>query len=483
MKNWLEVRYLASPQKIALYQAGTAFTYADLYDSVSKVAGALAERGIQKGHRVGLYAPNNFDTVCVIYALMGLGAILVPINRRLNLEEARWQIETARCQAVIVGDADTEFFASLTEPAFYPSSTLLNGPAIPLQPCQLEDDALIIYTSGTSGQPKGAILTLANLFYSATASAYRIGISLNDRWLCVLPLYHIGGINILVRSFLYGTSVDLYERFEIDTIDQALRDDPITLISLVPTMLYRLLKEGRPDDWNPHLRLILLGGAKASPELIELCQQRALPIATTYGLSEAASQVATSLPGDALNKVGTAGRPLLFSSIEIMDENGNVLDSGQVGEIVVSGLTVMRAYDQAAEATAKTLRDGKLHTGDIGYLDGEGDLFVLERRSDLIISGGENIYPSEIETCLLNLEAIEAAAVIGLPDPEWGQRVAAVLVLKAGHTITTAQLDTYCRQHLAAYKIPRHYRFVPALPLTASGKIKRQSLPALFEGE
>jgi O-succinylbenzoic acid--CoA ligase len=356
------------------------------------------------------------------------------------------------------------------------------------QPTPLHDDSAahslnrpfaIVHTSGTSGQPKGAVLSYNNVFSSAMSSAYRIGHLPDDRWLCVLPLYHVGGLSILIRACLYGITVYLQERFDTTRVNQALCDEAITLVSLVPTMLYRLLDEGTPENWQS-LRLALIGGAATTPALMQRCIDAGVPIATTYGLSEAASQVATTLPGDAAAKPGTVGKPLMFTQVRVVDEHDDDMPPGEYGEVIVQGATVMQGYYGNPEATRETLRGGWLRTGDIGYLDDDGDLFLVQRRSDLIVTGGENVYPAEVEEALRQHPAIKDAAVIGVDDPEWGQRVAAAIVLHETDTLTADEVQSHSREHLAGYKIPRQIVFVDALPQTASGKIKRSAVRELF---
>jgi O-succinylbenzoic acid--CoA ligase len=262
----------------------------------------------------------------------------------------------------------------------------------------------------------------------------------------------------------------LLDRFEPDALLDALERHSITLVSLVPTMLYRLLELNR--SFPSSLRLILLGGAAASPALVERRVERRIPLATTYGLTEAASQVATMLPDEVRKKPGSVGKPLLFTSVRITNEHGNNVPVGEYGEVVVSGRTVMKGYYKQPEED--TLRDGELYTGDIGYLDADGDLWLVQRRTDLIVSGGENVYPAEVENVLIQHHAVAAVCVVGLPSEEWGQQVAAAVVLKSGASVDAVELQSFCRQHLAGYKCPRKIAFVPELPLTASGKVSRR---------
>jgi O-succinylbenzoic acid--CoA ligase len=306
------------------------------------------------------------------------------------------------------------------------------------------------------------------------ASAYRLGVERGDRWLSCLPLYHVGGLAVLFRSCLYGTAVIMHDGFHIEAINESLDTQQVTLISLVPTMLYRLLQAR--TRWPDSLRLVLLGGAAATADLITHAHTANVPIATTYGLTEAASQVATMLPDDMRRKPGCVGKPLLFTAVRIVNENGESCLPGEYGEIVVSGPTIMQGYVNNKEATAKALCNGELYTGDIGYVDEAGDLWLVQRRSDVIVTGGENVYPAEVEAVLKAHPAVTAVCVAGVDHPEWGQQVAAMIVLNKPGAISEAELLTYCRDHLAGYKLPRLIQFAGALPQTASGKIHRQAV-------
>jgi O-succinylbenzoic acid--CoA ligase len=318
------------------------------------------------------------------------------------------------------------------------------------------------------------MLTYGNHFWSATASAFHLGVLPDDRWLSILPLYHVGGLAVLFRCCLYGAAAVLQEGFDLDAVNRSLDEEAITLVSLVPTMLYRLLPTRA--SWPERLRLVLLGGAAASPELVAQALAAGVPVATTYGLTEAASQVATMLPDEARDKPGSVGRPLLFTEMQILGDGNAPLPAGEIGEVAVRGPAVMAGYYAAPKATAEALRGGWLHTGDMGYLDEDGDLWLVQRRSDIIVSGGENVYPAEVEAVLGAHPAVAAAAVVGLPDAEWGEQVAALVVVREGRTIEAGELLRFARQRLAGYKLPRRLSFVDAMPQTALGKVARAAV-------
>jgi O-succinylbenzoic acid--CoA ligase len=285
----------------------------------------------------------------------------------------------------------------------------------------------------------------------------------------------VGGLAIVLRSAIYGIAAVVHEKFDPVAINQAIDADGVTIVSVVSTMLQRMLDERNSVPYPPSLRCILLGGGPAPRPLLERCAAINAPTVQTYGLTETASQIATLPPEDALRKLGSAGKPLPGAELRIEAE-GRDMGPHDAGEIVVRGPMVTRGYLDGNMQGASTLKDGWLHTGDIGYLDEEGYLYVLDRRHDLIISGGENIYPAEVEAVLLDHPAVADAGVTGVSDAEWGQVVLAVVKLKPGNLVTSDDLTRFCRDRLAGYKIPREIRFVDAFPRNAAGKLVRAKL-------
>jgi o-succinylbenzoate---CoA ligase len=470
----------ARPMSPALIVAGegdaaTHITYAELDAQVDALCHALAAHGVTAGAHVGVLLPNGVPFVVLIHALMRMGAVIVPLNLRLTDGEIAWQAARAECQTVIAARAVAAV------PLLLWDVLAAQAPVATSYPDHLhtpDDLQAILFTSGTSGRPKGAQLTHGTQFWSAMASALRLGTLPQDRWLLTLPLYHVGGMGIVIRCCVYQTCVVLPADQDMTTLQAAMAAHDVTLVSLVPTQLYRWLEAG--VALPPSLRLILLGGAAASADLVVRCPA---PIATSYGLTEANSQVCTQLPADVRRKPASVGRPLPFCRVRVVDEQGAAVPSGAYGEVVVSGPTVMRGYYQHDDD--RTLRAGELYTGDIGYLDDEGDLWLVQRRSDLIVSGGENVYPAEVEAVLRTHPAVADVCVVGVADAEWGQVVAAAVVLGQANADVQAMqqaLAAHCRAQLAGYKVPRRWAWPAALPHTASGKVARADVRALFEG-
>jgi O-succinylbenzoic acid--CoA ligase len=333
----------------------------------------------------------------------------------------------------------------------------------------------VVYTSGTTGAPKGATLTYGNHLWSAFGSVLNLGLYAEDRWLACLPLFHVGGLAILLRSVIYGTTAIVHEGFDASRVNAAIDRDGVTIISVVANMLQRMLDERGDTPYPPSLRCVLLGGGPAPEALLRRCEALRIPVVQTYGLTETASQVATLSPEDALRKLGSAGKPLFGTEVRILDESGVERPAGGEGEIVVRGPTVTLGYLNHPEATASAIREGWLHTGDIGYLDADGFLYVLDRRDDLIVSGGENIYPAEVEAALLAHPAVADAGVTGEPDERWGLKPVAFVVLGEG-AATAEELISHCRARLAAYKMPARIEFRDGLPRNAAGKLMRSQL-------
>ena len=484
MKDWLAAQSLLSPKKTALYFEGERHSFSDLNKLSSQWTARLKAMSIDEGSVVALLLDNSVDFVAITFAVMRLGAVLLPLNTRLTAEEIQYQLIEAEAKIVLMTSSlkDEKRLDALSLEAI--KFHTIQESYVELEPIyesniSLENRFCILFTSGTTGKPKAVCLSLKNFYYSANASAYRLGLLANDNWLCAMPLYHVGGLSIILRSCLYGTSVTLHRKFDLQAVSEELsqdlrtEDSTVTLASLVPTMLYRILNQ---DGFSPSdaLRLVLLGGAAASKELLEVAEAKKIKVAATYGLSEACSQVATVFPDACYDKVGTVGKALMFTDIQIVDTLGVVLEAGELGEIQVRGPTIMQGY----LGTERKESDW-FATGDIGYLDSDGDLFIKQRRSDLIVSGGENVYPVEVEAILRQSVFVKDVVVFALTHPEWGQQVAAAVILNEDVDAEGAEIDMnqLCVEQLAGYKQPKTYVVTTEFPMTASGKVKRLELP------
>jgi O-succinylbenzoic acid--CoA ligase len=500
LPDWLSRCAGNAPTHLAVKCGTTSWTFAELNTQASHLAQQLATLGIREGSRVATLAANSLDYVVLVHALTRLGAILVPLNIRLTQDELCWQLRDVRADLLINDARLTDVAAAIGQAmpdllrATFATEAQSNEVALSTLPekgvelCTLIDlsaTQMIMYTSGTTGTPKGVIITYGMQWWNAVGSALNLGHHAEDRWLACMPLFHIGGLSILMRSVIYGISVIVYEKFDASEVNRAMREEGVTIISVVAVMLQRMLSaldaEQRDGRYPPTLRCVLLGGGPAPRPLLEDCARRNIPVVQTYGLTESCSQAATLSPADALRKLGSAGRPLPPVQLRILLDDGQLAAPGEVGTIYLKGPTITPGYDGRPEATARALRDGWFSTGDIGYLDEDGYLYVLDRRSDLIISGGENVYPAEIEAVLLAHPAVEEAGVCGIADARWGQVPVAFLRLHHASATTAHELQAYAAQHLARYKLPRAFYFVTQLPRTSSGKLMRRELHKLLK--
>ncbi len=472
-------RAARTPELPALVWRERAISFGMLAERAVRVAGTLHALGVQPGDRVAALLPNGMAFVDLLHGAIACGAVLVPINTRLAPPELSQLLVDAEPRLLIHGSGDLASLARAAAcaplrrlelgDAWAAEATALSPPAVPVG----EDPILaLLYTSGTTGQPKGVMLSDANLRASAEASQRHLGVRRGDRVLACLPLFHVGGLALLLRSVIDGSCVVLHERFDAARVNAALDADGIAFASLVPTGLDRVLRDRGDRPAPGTLRAILLGGAAAPAALVARAQALGFPIAPTYGLTEAASQVATRRPG-ARNPGLT---PLPGTRVRIVGARGEECPPGTPGEILVAGRSVMRGYWRRPEETARALAGGWLHTGDVGSLDASGSLHVLARRSDLIVSGGENVYPAEVEAVLAAHPHVDEVAVAGISDAEFGARPAAWIV--AARATSPEALRRFCRARLAGFKVPVAFHFVTALPRNASGKVLRDRLAA-----
>ena len=417
VSSWLNAAAAKHPDRIAIEGPERTLTYAELREAAGARAGAVRAR------RVALALPAGEEFVIALHACLLAGAAVVPIDLRLSAAEQ----EQRRAGADLVA----------TEPV---------APARgPVADVGRDHDVAVMHTSGTTAAPKPIVLTHGNFLASALGSAVALGLDPAERWLCPMPLTHVGGLSIPIRSSIYATTAVLHGQFETEAVLNELMDPArrTTLVSLVPTMLSRLLDAGlrRP----PALRWALLGGGPIAPELLDRAAEAGVPVAPTYGMTEACSQIATF------------GWPL--AGVEVRTAGD--------GEVLVRGPIV---------SPGAVADDGWLHTGDLGRFDDRNRLEIVGRKADTIVTGGENVAPAEVEAALLEHPAVADAAVHPRADPEWGEAVVATIVLRDGATAGPDELRAHCAARLAAFKVPKSVEFADGLPRTASGKLLRRQL-------
>jgi O-succinylbenzoic acid--CoA ligase len=427
VEAWLQRAACSAPTHTAIHTPDARLSYAELWSTARAGAAELVERGVRPGERVAIALAPGIAFAQTLHACMLLGAVAVPVDLRLTAAER---------ERIAAGASTT-----VEQPLHTDQSPMIGeSPAFH----DLDAVCAVIHTSGTTSAPRPVELTYGNFLWSALGSGVALGVDPKERWLCALPVSHVGGLSILVRSAIYATTAVVHERFDTDAVLGALEQDRITLLSLVSTTLARLLDAGLRDP--PQLRWALTGGGPVPAALVQRAHEAGVPVTTTYGLTEACSQVTTN------------GPPLFCTQVDI----------GGDGEILVSGPTIAHGSLSA---------DGRLHTGDLGHIDAGGFLHVSGRKADTIVTGGENVAPSEVEAVLEAHPEVLEAAVLGREDPRWGEAVTAIVVLVPRASVGEGVLRDHCSERLAPFKVPKRVEFTSApLPRTRSGKLLRRDL-------
>jgi long-chain acyl-CoA synthetase len=497
-----------APGKTAVILGDTRLSYAQVDELSDRVAASLTAAGVAPGDRVGLQLPNIPQFVIAYFGILKAGGVVVPMNVLLKAPEIAFQLEDSGARALItyggvlgesakaaesaavtsvyvVGEAGsapaagtagaagtigTAFEALLSGDAPGPQLAL-RGPA---------DPAVIIYTSGTTGTPKGAVLSHIGLYMNADIPGRLFEFSVDDVALVTLPLFHVFALSSVMNTcVLLGGTMTLVPRFDPVAVLETMQRDRVTVFMGVPTMYIALLQAVDSASFDlSSLRVAVSGGAPIPAEVIDSFESRfGVPILEGYGLSESSS-TATFNISESERKVYSVGKPIWGTSVQIWDEDSRPLPPGaeHVGEVVLRGMNIMIGYHNNPEATAKAFAGGWFHTGDLGYLDEDGFLFIVDRIKDLIIRGGYNVYPREVEEVLYAHPAVAEAAVIGVPDPKLGEEVRAIVAVKPGQSVTAAELIEFVKERAAAYKYPRTIEFLDSLPKNATGKILKKEL-------
>jgi long-chain acyl-CoA synthetase len=477
--------------RVAVRVDNAAMTYRALDEASARVARLLHDRGLKPGDRVGIMMPNVAEVPVVYYGVLRAGGVVVPMNPLLKAREVAYYLgdsgaglifawhafaDQARGGAEQAG-ADTV----VVDPVSFPDLLASADPDDEVVARDDEDTAVILYTSGTTGHPKGAELTHSNLMSNIeVACADIVRVRPDDVIFGGLPLFHVFGqtvaLNVAVAS---GACLTLLPRFDAEHALRIIADHRVTIFEAVPTMYVALLHQPNRADYDTSaLRMCVSGGAALPVEVLRGFEEAfGVAVLEGYGLSET-SPIASFNHPDRERKPGSIGTPIRGVQLRLVDSEDHDVPPGEVGEIVIRGPNVMKGYWQRPEATAEAIRDGWFHSGDLARVDEDGYFYIVDRKKDLIIRGGYNVYPREIEEVLYEHPAIAEAAVIGLPHPAMGEEVGAAVVLKPGAVITAGELRDYVRAQVAAYKYPRHVWIADALPKGPTGKIvKREIVP------
>ena len=470
------------PGAIALASDGVEYSYRTIARVSAEIAGLLHARGVRPGDRVGLMLPNVPHFAAIYFGILRLGAVVVPMNPLLRARETEHLLGDSGAAAVFAWhDAPGEIPAEaiVVAPGEFEAMLAQAHPRPGLEERREDDTAVLLYTSGTTGAPKGAELTHAGLLENARLCAQLSGLGPTAVTLAALPLFHaFGQTCALNATLLVGGRVTLLARFDGGAALERIERERVTSFLGVPTMYAAMAHH--PDVATrdlSSLEICTSGGAAMPVELLHEVEERfGCPVLEGYGLSET-SPTATFNTSDRPRKAGSVGRPLPGVEVRVAGDDGATLGAGEVGEVLIRGHNVMKGYWGRPEATAAAIdADGWFHSGDLGRFDSAGDLFIVGRAKEMIIRGGFNVYPREIEEVLHEHPGVEEAAVFGVPDAELGEEVAAVVAARAGATVTPEDLVAYVKARVAAYKYPRHVRVVDALPKGPTGKILKREL-------
>lgn len=505
--QWMTRRTELSSDKVALIFHGSTLTYAQFNRRINRLAHALMKRGVRKGDRVACLLHNCPEFLETLFACAKIGTMLVPINYRLSPEEVKFILQDSGSHVVIYHTTlsgllkpiihDTEVLHKIYLP-FPPQEAVADlsndlpaaesyevilqseGEREPSLPVSEHDPLLIMYTSGTTGLPKGALLTHRNITWNAINSFLnKDSIQSDDVILTVAPLFHIGGLSIHTLPALYkGATVVLLDKFDPQVVLETVQEYKVSVLFLVPAMWQALMKVPDFSRYNlSSLRDLVSGGAPCPLTVIQFFQERGFRFLEGFGMTETAPGVMILTSEDAVRKNGSVGRPLMHVRARIVDEEDRDVPPGEVGELVLQGPNICAGYWHRPEANEEAFRNGWFHTGDLARQDEEGYFYIVDRKKDMLISGGENIYSTEVEQVLFRHPKVADVAVIGIPDEKWGEVPAAIVVLKPGAgQLTIEELAAHCEGKLARYKIPKMLRIIEELPRNATGKVLKRKL-------
>lgn len=498
--SWITRYSEIKPEKLAVVSGDTYLTYQQFNERINQLANGLIELGIRKGDRVNTLLLNTNEILETLFACAKIGAIFVPINFRLSTEEVEYIIRNSSGSLFIydhrlvqVADAidnRIEHLHYIVQVGVEHESHLNYEQWLadqsadePLHEVTLDDPHMMMYTSGTTGRPKGALLTHGNTIWNAVNALIAIELESADVTLTVAPLFHIGGMNIFTTPTLYkGGTVILQDQFNPVDILQAIEQEKITTLFLVPAMWLAVTQVPNLESFDlTSLRLNVSGGAPCPITVIEFFQSKGIPFMEGFGLTETAPFVSILDSENSIRKNGSVGKPPIHVEVRIVDEHDEDVPVGEVGELIVRGPNIFQEYWNNQEETEKALRNGWFYTGDLAKFDDEKFIYIVDRKKDMIISGGENIYPIEIEQVLYRHPAIKDVAVIGYPDEQWGESVKAFVVLNDEYTsLDLAEVETFSEDKLARFKIPKRLKVLDELPRNATGKVLKTMLRNQF---
>lgn len=497
-QDWLSQWAIYSPEKIAVkeYETGRALSYGDLNRMSNRLAHHLTDNlGINKGDRIAVLAENCLEYIFLFGAAQKTGCIIVPLNYRLTSAEIDYLLVDASPVLVIHESKFSEVLQASEQYSILPGKWSMESLAEYCDPnvIQVEDEhfenvvieedhpIFILYTSGTTGFPKGAIYSHKMLFWNSVNTAMSLIINSESRTINVMPPFHTGGWNVLLTPFLHhGGYTCLMKKFEPEVVLQLLQEEQVTIFMAVPTMLKMIADtpEFEQADFSSMYYLIV-GGEPMPIPLIETWQAKGVPVRQGYGMTEVGPNLTSLHQDDAVRKKGSIGRANFYVQIKIVDDAGNLTNVNEPGELLLKGPMVTPGYWNNAEATGKSIEDGWFHTGDMVREDEEGYLYVVDRIKNMYISGGENVYPAEVERVIMEIPAVSEVAVVGIPDPKWGESGRAFVVRRTGMDLNAEEVKMHCKSKLAKFKVPKSVVFLLELPKNDAGKLNKMELKSL----
>lgn len=489
--DWISNRARITPDKIAIIdsETGGRWSYSEVNLRAEKLASYFQSLGVCKGDRVALLSNNDISYCDYFFACIKIGALFVPLNWRLSILELQF----------IVKDSDPALlgyhllYSEVAKELDVSNKLLVNNNEYenlvnrgPISKFRSEtqhekDPAAIIYTGGTTGKPKGVVLTHESIMWNSINTITSWNLSVNDVTLTVLPMFHTGGLNALsVPLLMMGGTVVISTKFDPDDVMDVINQEKCTIILMVPSMYHMIIHTKRFKETSfSSMHTFLSGGAPCPLAVYKAFEQKGLPFKEGYGLTEAGPNNFYIDPEQAKTKIGSVGLPMMYNEVRIIQEKQEA-ELGEVGELIIKGKHLFSHYWNNGIATEEMLKEGWLHTGDLAKQDSDGYFYIVGRKKDMIISGGENIYPLEVEHFLNENEAVQEVAVIALPSEKWGEQVTAAVVLKEGFYATEEELKAFCSEKLARYKIPQRIFFMKELPKTHVGKISKVEIQRLL---
>ncbi len=482
--------------KIALACGQNQYTYGCLKSATEQIAFYLRDQGVGRSDRIAIFMPNRPEWVAVYYAIIRLGAVAVCVSSAYKKMEIQHLLKESVVSLVITCDEllpqipERKNIPSVKDVVVWENDRVLSSvwetpsakqaPFLPVD-CDPSDECVILFTGGTTGVPKGAMLTHRNILFTSQNVCYHERTVPDDVALCFMPLNHVFGGNHIMNSTLYacGTLV-LHKSFDMDRVLASIQSDQVTRFYSVPTVFIRLLNTPESRRYLAGVKYCFSAATSMASEIVRQWQAKFnLRIHEAYGLTESSSLVTFNHLYH--HRVGSVGTPAGVVEVKIVDKKDQELPVGETGEIAICGPNIMKGYFNKAEETEKVLRDGWLHSGDIGRLDEDGYLYIVDRIKDMIISGGLNVYPTEVEEVLYTHAAVEECAVIGTPHTEYGEAVTAFVKVKQGLTCSEADLIGFCKERIASYKAPKKIMFVDELPKSPAGKILKREIRKSFD--